>query len=215
MKKKITALLTALALILSVACLLTSCGAKEDKIVGKWQMDLDLAEALIERIAAEDPDMASYFATDTFPLAFIFEFRENGEFTFALDLSGAKSSFLSYIEKTLRPGFSKYVEDMFVSQGISLDALATLGMDLGTLIDEAIGELDIEKIVGELTETTAGTYRIEGDRIYLTETASGETSSFEYELKNGELVIKSISGVDDDSLASLPGFSLPIVLKKI
>ena len=170
--KKITAFLLALVMALS----LTACGSSESKqLVGTWQcvvditaqMDTEMSDALDSEYASEVP-MQMYLSA---------VFNDDGTFTMSMDTEATTASFTAYIQ-ALRPVIVELSYQEAEKQGMSREeydkALAESDLTVDGLVDSVLSAFDVSALLGDVgSDVTAGSYKAEKGRLYLSESGSG------------------------------------------
>ena len=170
--KKITAFLLTLVMALS----LTACGSSESKqLVGTWQcvvditaqMDTEMSDALDSEYASEVP-MQMYLSA---------VFNDDGTFTMSMDAEATAASFTAYIQ-SLKPVIVELSYQEAEKQGMSREeydkALAESDLTVDGLVDSILSAFDVSALLGDVgSDVTAGSYKAEKGRLYLSESGSG------------------------------------------
>ena len=170
--KKITAFLLTLVMALS----LTACGSSESKqLVGTWQcvvditaqMDTEISDALDSEYASEVP-MQMYLSA---------VFNDDGTFTMSMDAEANAASFTAYIQ-ALKPVIVELSYQEAEKQGMSREeydkALAESDLTVDGLVDSILSAFDVSALLGDVgSDVTAGSYKAEKGRLYLSESGSG------------------------------------------
>ncbi len=170
--KKITAFLLTLVMALS----LTACGSSESKqLVGTWQcvvditaqMDTEISDALDSEYASEVP-MQMYLSA---------VFNDDGTFTMSMDAGATAASFTAYIQ-ALKPVIVELSYQEAEKQGMSREeydkALAESDLTVDGLVDSVLSAFDVSALLGDVgSDVTAGSYKAEKGRLYLSESGSG------------------------------------------
>lgn len=170
--KKITAFLLTLVMALS----LTACGSSESKqLVGTWQcvvditaqMDTEISDALDSEYASEVP-MQMYLSA---------VFNDDGTFTMSMDAEATVASFTAYIQ-ALKPVIVELSYQEAEKQGMSREeydkALAESDLTVDGLVDSVLSAFDVSALLGDVgSDVTAGSYKAEKGRLYLSESGSG------------------------------------------
>lgn len=209
--KRTVSIVMSLLLAVTMVVALAGCGSDKEKIVGKWETSLDMGTMINESIKS-DPDAAEMAGDMTFnpvDVKVIFEFKDDGTYTFACDEESSKSAFES-IKNDFKSNMEKYISDMLADDesGMSVDEAMDM---MGINMDELIDQMDVESMVGELEQT--GKYKLEDGKLYMT-TGDGnfdENSYDTYEfVSNSELKLLDTVGEDSEFAKSM----YPITLKK-
>jgi DNA-binding phage protein len=188
--KKLTALLLTLVLALS----LTACGSNESKqLVGTWQMDTEIGGALDAEYTSETP--MQMFLTAVF--------NDDGTFTMGVDTDATAASFTAYIQ-ALKPVIVELTYQEAEKQGMTREeydkALDGSGLTVEGLVDSVLSAFDVSALLGDIgSDITAGSYKAEKGRLYLSENGSGfkAEESVGYALSGG-----TMTWSDDNALLS-------------
>ena len=117
--KKITALLLALVMALSLA----ACGSKDDskQLVGTWQCALDLTEKMDEEMAA---NLGTEYTSEV-PVSLYLTtvFNEDGTFSMSPDLDATTESLNAYIQ-ALKPALVELLYKEAEDRGMTRDEVA-------------------------------------------------------------------------------------------
>ena len=184
--KKLTALLLTLVLALS----LTACGSNESKqLVGTWQCTVDITSQMDTEIGgALDAEYASETPMQMFLTAV---FNDDGTFTMGVDTDATAASFTAYIQ-ALKPVIVELTYQEAEKQGMTREeydkALDGSGLTVEGLVDSVLSAFDVSALLGDIgSDITAGSYKAEKGRLYLSENGSGfkAEESMGYALSGG------------------------------
>lgn len=194
--KKTLALLLALVLVLS----LTACGGKSD-IIGTWQGEIDLSEALIEGAdegsgevidsmeLPMDVDRISDYL-EPFTLLFTYVFKEDGTYSIKVDEASLDAEMEEYkqgLASYFRYFFVEMLSQMAVEMGLaeqvsSEEELETiLDIDLEEAISEGLG-MELSDFVDEIVREEMGSTQ---------EIAALFNSEGKYKTKDGKLLLSA------------------------
>lgn len=197
MKKRI-ALLLSFVLVLSLA--LCACGGKET-IVGTWKTSINLADVFNQEMEAAG--MGEFINIESFDLALIMEFKEDGTGSMTVDQEAMTAS-VDKLAEDLAAGLEAYFTDYFASMGIEMDldeALAAAGMSMDDLVGELKAEFAGEDAFADFT--TEFNYKAEDGKLYMSEDLETEVSTEEYntyELKGNTLTLDvGTEEIDDEA----------------
>lgn len=173
--KKLTAFLLALVLALG----LTACGSNESKqLVGTWQCTVDITE----QIDAEISDALDAAYTSEVPMQMFLTavFNEDGTFTVGVDVTATVASFTAYIQ-AMKPAIVELCYQEGEKLGMNREqydnALAQIDLSVDGLVDSVLSAFDISALLGDLdSDIIAGSYKVEKNRLYLSENDSGFTA---------------------------------------
>ena len=175
--KKITALLLALVMALSLA----ACGSKDDskQLVGTWQCALDLTEKMDEEMAASLG--TEYTSEVPVSLYLTTVFNEDGTFSMSPDLDATTESLNAYIQ-ALKPALVELLYKEAEDRGMTRDefdsALADSGLTVESQVDSVLALFDVSTLLSDVeSELNSGKYKLEDGRLYLAETDGSFTQA--------------------------------------
>ena len=175
--KKITALLLALVMALSLA----ACGSKDDskQLVGTWQCALDLTEKMDEEMAA---NLGTEYTSEV-PVSLYLTtvFNEDGTFSMSPDLDATTESLNAYIQ-ALKPALVELLYKEAEDRGMTRDefdsALADSGLTVESQVDSVLALFDVSTLLSDVeSELNSGKYKLEDGRLYLAETDGSFTQA--------------------------------------
>ena len=156
--KKITALLLALVMALSLA----ACGSKDDskQLVGTWQCALDLTEKMDEEMAA---NLGTEYTSEV-PVSLYLTtvFNEDGTFSMSPDLDATTESLNAYIQ-ALKPALVELLYKEAEDRGMTRDefdsALADSGLTVESQVDSVLALFDVSALLSDVeSELDSGKY---------------------------------------------------------
>ena len=156
--KKITALLLALVMALSLA----ACGSKDDskQLVGTWQCALDLTEKMDEEMAA---NLGTEYTSEV-PVSLYLTtvFNEDGTFSMSPDLDATTESLNAYIQ-ALKPALVELLYKEAEDRGMTRDefdsALADSGLTVESQVDSVLALFDVSTLLSDVeSELDSGKY---------------------------------------------------------
>ena len=175
--KKITALLLALVMALSLA----ACGSKDDskQLVGAWQCALDLTEKMDEEMAA---NLGTEYTSEV-PVSLYLTtvFNEDGTFSMSPELDATTESLNAYIQ-ALKPALVELLYKEAEDRGMTRDefdsALADSGLTVESQVDSVLALFDVSTLLSDVeSELDSGKYKLEDGRLYLAETDGSFTQA--------------------------------------
>ena len=131
------------------------------------QMDTEISDALDSEYASEVP-MQMYLSA---------VFNDDGTFTMSMDAEATAASFTAYIQ-ALKPVIVELSYQEAEKQGMSREeydkALAESDLTVDGLVDSVLSAFDVSALLGDVgSDVTAGSYKAEKGRLYLSESGSG------------------------------------------
>ena len=168
--KKITALLLALVMALSLA----ACGSKDDskQLVGTWQCALDLTEKMDEEMAA---NLGTEYPSEV-PVSLYLTtvFNEDGTFSMSPDLDATTESLNAYIQ-ALKPALVELLYKEAEDRGMTRDefdsALADSGLTVESQVDSVLALFDVSTLLSDVES------ELDSGRLYLAETDGSFTQA--------------------------------------
>lgn len=167
--KKVIAI--ALALMMTVV-LMTGCSLMEQaKLVGTWEAEVDLSEAISQEILGEVGDLGEYFTVADFKVTYIMELKSDSTYTTTLDEASVATAFDALMED-LMDGMVEFLEAEIENSGLDMtveEMLTASGSSLDTLKEELKASLEEEDVVEELIEETSeeGRFKVADGKLYM------------------------------------------------
>ena len=197
--------LLCLALALCLLMSFTAC-SKKPAVVGNWTTTLELANQMKEEIQGSDADgFLKDFELDSFALLLNAEFKEDGTYTISVDRESGETA-IQNLKDALKQPLRSYYESL----GWDVDSM---GMDLDSVVDNIFTENNADDLYDDLE--ISGTYRLDGDKLYLSESADEAPDEESYavvEIQDDTFSITELSG-DDEQNENL-NKNLPLVFTR-
>lgn len=211
MKKRIVSVVLMLAMLLA----LTACGSgDQDKLVGKWECEMDLAEQINAEMGL-DEEMAEYLNFDSFELTVYMEFNKDGTYSMYAD-KDALTATMDVVLQDFAAGMEKYLEDMILEQtGMEMsadDILAASGLTMDDMMAEAFPESMVDDIADGMKQE--GKFEAKDGKLF---TSAGVDYNVDpevyetYELSGSTLTITGYVGDDADDTFGI----YPLVFNKV
>ncbi len=193
----------------------------EEKIVGEWLYQLDLAEVLNEQLGAEMDE--SLLPNEAFYMNVIFEFKKNDKLTITMELDD--DSMEDYIA-ALGEAMVEALYDMAEQEGMSkADLEKQIKDESGLTIEEYVEEMleqEMDSAFGDMSQSTTGYYKVDSKkgRVYVGESEDDVESESEYaEYTFSGKKLKLTDFVEDGESAGALGLEefgaeLPLVFEK-
>ena len=107
-------------------------------------------------------------------------FNEDGTFTVGVDVTATVASFTAYIQ-AMNPAIVELCYQEGEKLGMNREqydnALAQIDLSVEGLVDSVLSAFDISALLGDLdSDIIAGSYKVEKNRLYLSENGSGFTA---------------------------------------
>ncbi len=214
---KTTKRIAALLLVLVLALSLVACGNQEEKkLLGTWQTELDLTEALSEALSGSSGIDAAYLPTDTtVSITLTLTFAEKQACTIAVALD--KDAFNAYIA-SLSDGVIEMLYQSGEEAGVDRETFDSVfatqyGMDVKSYVDTMLEGYDADTLLDEVESTEDGYWKVEDGKLYFSDEkdfSGDDIDETTYHFDGETLIFDSIT-TEDDSFSQLEelGLELP------
>lgn len=198
MKKAMAILLVSVIVLSLCACGNGGETKKESTIVGKWTAEIDFASIMemSQELASLDEEVKAVIMPKGISLKLSFEFDNTGTATSSVDFRTAVDDYLGQVTANLTDYLKKTMED----QGVSAEDFdATVGMSLEDYVSFLMSQQFtgvIDTLPKELETPIVCEYKLEGDKLYLSE--NGVFNDFlTIKLDDNKFTINSASASDE------------------
>ena len=212
--KKMMKRILSLAVVSVMLVLLTACG-EQDKFIGSWEAEVNMAEYIMKSMVEEDAEVAEYFDIEDFTLVLQMTFNSDGTYTKGIDMEAAKEAFAG-LQKDFENGVTKYLEDVIKTSGLDMsveDVLEASGTTLDEMVEESFGTSVLDELAEEMK--SGGNFEVKEGKLYLSD---GEENTIDenvyetYEISKDELkLLESIGSEDEDDVEEL----YPLIFKRV
>lgn len=212
--KKMMKRILSLAVVSVMLVLLTACG-EQDKFIGSWEAEVNMAEYIMKSMVEEDAEVAEYFDIEDFTLVLQMTFNSDGTYTKGIDMEAAKEAFAG-LQKDFENGVTKYLEDVIKTSGLDMsveDVLEASGTTLDEMVEESFGSSVLVELAEEMK--SGGNFEVKEGKLYLSD---GEENTIDenvyetYEISKDELkLLESIGSEDEDDVEEL----YPLIFKRV
>lgn len=171
---------------------ITITGEAAESIVGTWDTTIDFGGIMAEAMGEEEA--AAYFDLTGLTVDMTFVFNADGTFSLSAD-EATVTSMVDNLGAAIKNGMTTMLEDLISQQGLNMSVdtlLAMSGMDLDTMIDQLLAQLDPEELVTSLTAD--GTYEVREGILYM----NGDDEPCAYSIADGVLTLEAPTGVDEE-----------------
>ena len=196
--------------------LLSGCGSQA--IVGKWEGEMDMTDALTEEILASDEGMAEYFEFKDFKVDVIYEINSDGTYSYEMTEESLKEAMNAVVD-AMKEGMPAYLEAMASEMGMTFDDLLPL-MEVSSvdeMIDTMFTDEMMEEMLSDMDDLSGeGKYKAEDGKFYTSDDLDSDVSEDEYmsyELDGKTLTFTEYVG-DEEETAELGTLILPLVLHR-
>lgn len=192
---------------------ITIAATATESIVGTWAGSVDFTQMLTESLAT-DPTLSGYFTISSFVLDLTMTFDAEGNCSLAIDEESAKAA-IEAVSQELLDGMLKMLNELLKQQGVEMtmeDYLAASGMTMEDLRAQLSAELNVEDMVGELSQEN--TYEIRDGKLYLADADGNftEDGAAPYTLLDGVLTIEASEEAAEEEYAD---YMFPLVLNRV
>lgn len=212
--KKLFVRVICLVMILSMVTLVSGCSSEQDKFVGTWQAEVNMADFFNEGVG-EDEEMAEYLSVDEFILVLQMSFADNGTYKMTVNETAAAEA-LESLKEDLKSGMQKYFESVIAESGLSMsvdEMLSLSGTTMDALLEEALGEELLDEMISEMT--SEGNFEAEDGKLYLSDGLEYgvDKNIYEtYEISEDEMKwLESVGSEDEEGMDDL----YPLTFKKV
>ena len=212
--KKMMKRILSLAVVSVMLVLLTACG-EQDKFIGSWEAEVNMAEYIMKSMVEEDAEVAEYIDIEDFTLVLQMTFNSDGTYTKGIDMEAAKEAFAG-LQKDFENGVTKYLEDVIKTSGLDMsveDVLEASGTTLDEMVEESFGTSVLDELAEEMK--SGGNFEVKEGKLYLSD---GEENTIDenvyetYEISKDELkLLESIGSEDEDDVEEL----YPLIFKRV
>ena len=219
---KIIALAMAVLMIVALA----ACGenggsAAAPSIIGKWGYNVNLKNVLgasLNSAATDsmtDTQKEAYEkyvnAFDGCEILMYMEFTEDGKATMSVDKDSATAA-VDKLKQTLAQILPDFMAAMSGMTQEEYEAqLEAAGMTMDQMVEQSLSSFSADNMV----TSSAGTYRLEGDKLYMKPDDSDTETCLTVALSASELKITDVEGEESDSMAMFKSEFLPMVFNKV
>lgn len=199
MKKNIAKILS-LMLVLVMMLSLAACSGDQEKLVGTWEAELEMADVFNESMG--DAEEAEFLAVDSFCFKMVLTFTEEGTYTMSADADSVAAA-MEGLKEELKGGMEEYLVYAMAQQGLEMsidDIMEMMGMSMDELIDSIVTQDLIDEMVTAMV--TEGNYRAEKGKLYLSDGVDSVVDMTVYEtytLEGDTLTLVSTTETDEFS----------------
>ena len=201
MKKLLACLLAVILTVSAAACIQVDPKAA---YVGDWTYSIDF-KTLVEKSEESEEAMDAFKQlgleefVNSLNMKLNLSFTQDNKFTFAVDEASMTDAMTKFIDKMVEVLPDLLAQQMGMSVEDMKKSLEEAGMSLDSLVDqmkEMIDPSEMQTAIKEMSIT--GTYRVDGNKLYLTEEGKEENPD-QYliaEVKDNTLTITDVHGTE-------------------
>ena len=183
-------------------------------VVGSWQVDMDVRDALVEEIDAQFGGIEASFGDylEHFELSMYLDLKEDGTYHLWMDqerMTGAVDGFREAIKPFIRDFLQYYIAQALTDSGIegdfsTLEGLEkaigmeldeaieqSLGMSLEDYVDTLMADIDLDSAFGDADRE--GQYKVEPGKLYISDALDHEpddSHAVDFTVENETLTLK-------------------------
>ena len=153
----------------------------EQKIIGNWKTEMDLADTINSLMASELGDAAEYLKIKEFKFIMNIEFEKNGTYKTTVDERSFSNS-IENVKADFAVGITKMLEDLLEQEGIDMtveELLTQQNTTIDAMVEEAFNKETFDEILDD--NESAGKYKLDGKKLYTTDDLDDEFDYDEYE----------------------------------
>lgn len=197
--KRLICMILSLAMLLSVASMLSGCNSDAKKIVGTWKAEVDITEMFTEGFEKElkkvSQDAASFFKFKEYTLTFVITFHKDGTYVRNVD-TDSLDALIDKITVDVRKGLERFFTDLFKKQGLIGDVDILLLQRTGKTFDMLVRELTttLNESREEMETKEEGRYVVQKDMIFFSldkETDPDGTNYDTFTMYNDTLILQT------------------------
>ena len=211
--KKLVSLV--LAVCLAVGMMATMSGCFGNKLVGKWEADIDMRDYMMKELGSnEEINIAKYLKLDSFNIPMIVEFGKDGKYNVNID----EKKFAKEIDKfkgALKDALYGVFKDMLnVDSNEAVDvAIKAQGMSMEDLMKSFDSEVNLDSLFDEVKSKGKYEYDAKDGELSFEESGSDDEETWTIELKGDKFKVTDYESDDDDEAEMFKNL-LPITFEK-
>ena len=211
--KKLVSLV--LAVCLAVGMMATMSGCFGNKLVGKWEADIDMRDYMMKELGSnEEINIAKYLKLDSFNIPMIVEFGKDGKYNVNID----EKKFTKEIDKfkgALKDALYGVFKDMLkVDSNDAVDvAIKAQGMSMEDLMKSFDSEVNLDTLFDEVKSKGKYEYDAKDGELSFEESGSDDEETWTIELKGDKFKVTDYESDDDDEAEMFKNL-LPITFEK-
>lgn len=204
-----------LAVCLAVVMMATLSGCFGNKLVGKWEADIDMRDYLLKELGSnEEINIAKYLKLDSFNIPMIVEFGKDGKYNVNID----EKKFAKEIDKfkgALKDALYGVFKDMLkVDSNDAVDvAIKAQGMSMEDLMKSFDSEVNLDSLFDEIKSKGKYEYDAEDGELSFEESGSDDEETWTIKLKGDKFKVTDYESDDDDEAEMFKNL-LPITFEK-
>lgn len=167
-------------LVLTFMLSLTGCSDSK-KFVGQWKAEVDITDSIYSAMSDENEDVFKHVTPTDLTVSFVFAFNSDGTYRITVDEEAWKETMRTF-GQTMAEGLRAYFQDLIVSSGLDVsvdELLESTGVDLDSMVDEMVGELESSELFGE-DSISEGSFKAEKGKLYTSDSINSEIDENEY-----------------------------------
>lgn len=210
MKKNMAKFLSVM-LVLVMLVSLTACSGDQEKMVGTWEAELEMADVFNESMG--DAEEAEFLAVDSFSFKMVLTFTEEGTYTMSADEDSVVAA-MEGLKEDLKVGMEEYLVYIMAQEGLEMsidEIMEMMGITMDELIDSVVTQELIDEMVSVMA--TEGNYRAEDGKLYLSDGVENVVDMTAYEtytLEGDTLTLVTTTETDEYS-----DYIYPMVFTKV
>ncbi len=211
--KKLVSLV--LAVCLAVGMMATMSGCFGNKLVGKWEADIDMRDYMMKELGSnEEINIAKYLKLDSFNIPMIVEFGKDGKYNVNID----EKKFAKEIDKfkgALKDALYGIFKDMLkVDSNDAVDvAIKAQGMSMEDLMKSFDSEVNLDSLFDEVKSKGKYEYDAKDGELSFEESGSDDEETWTIKLKGDKFKVTDYESDDDDEAEMFKNL-LPITFEK-
>lgn len=200
--------ITAMILVLAMTFALAGCGNESGKLVGKWGMEYDMHDAVLEEMGDEFADFKSSLVVTIF-----FDFKEDGTLEMSVDEAEFADHYAEWLDD-FADYAANYIYDSnpnYSKEDIDSVYAPSVKEYIKSMMEE---QVKAEDITSEMHAT--GVYKARNGKIFISQDDSVDETSYDlYTISGDTLTFELPKNAETDEDSILPGMEYPLVFTRV
>ncbi len=195
-----------IVLIAVMVLVMAGCSSEKDKLLGRWEGEMDMTQRFKDQMGAEDLEsLEAYVTLENIVFTIYMDFQEDGTYSMGIDEQSFQTAMEGLVNDMVA-GITAYFEDMIAQtpelEGATVDDLLALsGTSIDAMVEELWKELENEDFTSKLSQK--GNWDAKKGQLFATEDVNDSVSEdtyYEYTLEDGVLTLtKFVSSDSEDA----------------
>ncbi len=153
---------------------LSGCTSELEKLMGTWEFTTNRSDLVLERIAAESPELANFVRLERFPVIVQVRLYADSTYQVEVDRQSVEAA-VAAIQPSLEDALWRYLQQL--SPDVEA-LLQELGITRQELMAEAFGNTFAQELIVAMNLRREGCFQVEKGKLYLLEEPEGERGDY-------------------------------------